>query len=91
MINFFFIFIIVKDKMNNNCIFAKPFKPMVYKPEVEKKEDDFEFLAKYEEITPAPINDPSGFEEIKTVTPEQISSSSPNLSTKFKKRASNKK
>ena len=33
----------------------KDLKPMVYKPEVEKKEDDFEFLAKYEEITPAPI------------------------------------
>ena len=32
----------------------KDLKPMVYKPEVEKKEDDFEFLAKYEEITPAP-------------------------------------
>jgi hypothetical protein len=27
-------------------------KPMVHKPEEEKKEDDFEFLAKYEEITP---------------------------------------
>ena len=33
----------------------KDLKPMVYKPEVEKKEDDFEFLAKYEEITPEPI------------------------------------
>ena len=32
----------------------KDLKPMVYKPEVEKKEDDFEFLAKYEEIIPAP-------------------------------------
>jgi hypothetical protein len=32
----------------------KDLKPMVYKPEEEKKEDDFEFLAKYEEITPAP-------------------------------------
>ena len=32
----------------------KDLKPMVYKPEVEKKEDDFEFLPKYEEITPAP-------------------------------------
>jgi hypothetical protein len=32
----------------------KDLKPMVHKPEVEKKEDDFEFLAKYEEITPKP-------------------------------------
>jgi hypothetical protein len=32
----------------------KDLKPMVYKPEEEKKEDDFEFLAKYEEITPTP-------------------------------------
>jgi len=48
-------------------------------------------ILKYEEPTPAQISDPSGFEEVKIVTPEQISSSSPNLSTKFKKRASNKK
>ena len=35
----------------------KNLKPMVHKPEEEKKEDDFEFLAKYEEITPqaAPV------------------------------------
>ena len=30
----------------------KDLKPMVHKPEEEKKEDNFEFLAKYEEITP---------------------------------------
>ena len=29
---YFFMFIIVKEKMNDNCIFAKPFKPMVYEP-----------------------------------------------------------
>jgi hypothetical protein len=35
----------------------KNLKPMVHKSEEEKKEDDFEFLAKYEEITPqaAPV------------------------------------
>ena len=34
----------------------KDLKPMVYKPEVEKKEDEFEFLAKYEEITPTTVD-----------------------------------
>jgi hypothetical protein len=34
----------------------KNLKPMVYKPEVEKKEDEFEFLAKYEDITPTTVD-----------------------------------
>jgi hypothetical protein len=34
----------------------KDLKPMVHKPEVEKKEDDFEFLAKYEDITPTTVD-----------------------------------
>jgi hypothetical protein len=39
----------------------KDLKPMVYKPEEEKKEDEFEFLAKYEEITPTatPVKEPN--------------------------------
>ena len=48
-------------------------------------------IIKYEETTPTPIIDTSGFEEVQTITPEQTSPSSPNSSTKFKKRASNKK
>jgi hypothetical protein len=34
----------------------KDLKPMVHKPKVEKKEDDFEFLANYEDITPTTVD-----------------------------------
>jgi hypothetical protein len=49
----------------------KDLKPMVYKPEVEKKEDEFEFLAKYEDITP-PITVSAEVEYVPAVAPDAV-------------------